>query len=132
VAGIFDLGSVKQFKFIENIREPLSDQYFPLLLAVNFGSLAAGAIGYGRPYAPPIVSFTGICVIAFGLRKYPGLVICTETLCTLLSIYSIVLEYFYIGYFYWSYLKKTKIFVRSIIILVITSFISIYHFYLGF
>jgi len=121
--------NIKQFTLIENIREELVEEHFPVILSVNFGSLAAGAIGYGRPYLPAVLSFTGISVIAFGLRKYQGLIKCTETLFALLSIYSIIVEYFYIGYYYWSYLKKTKISVRSIIILVFTSFISIYHSY---
>jgi hypothetical protein len=76
-----------------------------------------------------MISFAGICIVGFGLRKYHGLLKCGETLLILLSIHSIIWEYFYIGYFYWSYLKKKKMFVRSIITLIITSFISICYSY---
>jgi hypothetical protein len=119
--------NIKQFTLIENIREELVEEYFPLILSVNFGSLAAGAIGYGRPYLPAVLSFTGIPVIAFGLRKYQGLIKCTETLFALLSIYSIIVEYFYIGYYYWSYLKKKQkfLFDRLSFLFLLLSFLFI-------
>jgi hypothetical protein len=52
--------NIKQFTLIENITEELMEEYFPLILSVNFGSLVAGAIGYGHPYLPAVLSLTGI------------------------------------------------------------------------
>jgi len=120
--------NIKQFTHVKNISEKLTDQHFPITLTVNFGLLAAGAIGYGRPYLPSIISFAGLLIIGIGLRDYPGLIKCTEALFTLLSIYSLILEYLCIGYGYWSYAEEKNFFVRWIIIFIITFFISIYHF----
>ncbi len=119
----------KQFKLIKNFQEPVTDKHLHLFWAINFGSLAAGSIGFGRPYLPPILCFTGMLVIAFGLRNYGGLVKRTETFFTILSIWSIILEYFFISYQYWSYSNTENIFMKLFVALVITSFISIYHSY---
>jgi hypothetical protein len=91
----------KQFKPIENFKEPITDKHLRLLRVMNFGSLATGSIDFGRPYLPSILCFTGILVIAFGLRNYGGLVKWAETFFTILLIWRIILEYFYIGYQYW-------------------------------
>jgi hypothetical protein len=121
----------QQLKLIKDFSEPITEKHLSLFMAINFGSLAAGSIGFGRPYLPTAISFIGLFVIGFGLRNYGGLVKWTETFVAILSIWGIVIEYFYFGYRYWSYSNKKKIFVRSFVALLITSVISIYHSYVS-
>jgi serine/threonine protein kinase len=64
----------KQFKLIKNFKEPVMGKYLSLFIAMNFGSLAARSIGFGRPYLPLILYFIGLLVMAVELRNYEGLV----------------------------------------------------------
>jgi hypothetical protein len=97
-------------------------------ILLNICSLWGGAICFGKPFFPASVYSFGIFLIAVAYRKDCELVEWIEKLFVILSVFSLVIEYFFYAIQYWISTHKNQD-IRSVSVMF---FVCLIFFYVSF
>ncbi len=84
------------------------DVKFVHSIVLNVCSLWGGAMCFGRPYLPVTIYSLGIIIITIPFRGRSEFSEWIEKLCTILSVLSLVLEYFIYAFKYWIKTHKNE------------------------
>jgi hypothetical protein len=113
---------IKDIKTIQDLTKRTADVDFLLSIILNLFVSWGGFIGFGRPYSPACVYTLGLFIGGVIGVSLPGLFQWIEKLVMILSMLSLIIEYFCISIRYWrrtNQMKKITFFLKSILFFLI-------------
>lgn len=94
-----------QFQMITNFSDNSTGINLPIFLLIGTMTVAGGAVGFGRPLAPFVISFAGVIASVFVYKNAPGLMDWFEKTMLLIALLCTFLEY---GYYACCYDEETE------------------------
>lgn len=92
----------KELRAIQDVHKSTVTVDFLYSFLLNIGAPFSAAMGFGRPYGPCQVYTVGILVLLNALILASGLLEWMDRLILHISIFAFIIEYFQIGFNYWT------------------------------
>jgi hypothetical protein len=84
-----------EYQAIQDFSKKPKEKKYPVFLFIETMTVAAGVVGFGRPYGPLAVSLISIVCLFFVDLEVPPVVDCFEKTSLLFTLISVVIEYTY-------------------------------------